>query len=102
MITYESHSDEPHVLTAEGEALAVSGSHEFRVWEVVGEEGMVMKDLQAALGAESAKVGQGKAFKNKWIKKRDDGGFVRAVRYWAFILDDGLGQVVDDVLEGYG
>ncbi|KAH9814584.1 tRNA synthetases class II core domain (F)-domain-containing protein [Melampsora americana] len=79
MVTYQTHNIEVHVLTTEGKDLASSGSHEYRVWEVLGEAGMSMAELQASLGAEGAKVGQGKAFRNKWIKKRSDGGFVRAM-----------------------
>jgi phenylalanyl-tRNA synthetase alpha chain len=59
--------------------VAQSGSHEYRVWEALGDDGLLMRELQAALGEDSAKIGQGKAFRNKWIKKRSDGGFVRAV-----------------------
>ncbi|MBW0513874.1 hypothetical protein O181_053589 [Austropuccinia psidii MF-1] len=79
MINYQTHHIEAHVLTPEGQSLAESGSHEYRVWEALGENGLLMSELQASLGGEGAKVGQGKAFRNKWIKKREDGGFVRAV-----------------------
>lgn len=81
MVTYQTHHVEMNTLTPEGQALASCGSHEYRVWEVLGEEGLMMTELQAALGEESAKVGQGKAFRNKWIKKRSDGGFLRAVSF---------------------
>ncbi|KAG0149758.1 hypothetical protein CROQUDRAFT_39354 [Cronartium quercuum f. sp. fusiforme G11] len=79
MVTYQTHHIETHVLTPEGKALAASGSHEYRVWEALGEQGLLMAELQGALGEEGAKVGQGKAFRNKWIKKRSDGGFIRAM-----------------------
>jgi len=79
MVVYQTHNIENHVLTLEGQAVAQSGSHEYRVWEALGDNGLLMRELQAALGEESAKIGQGKAFRNKWIKKRSDGGFIRAV-----------------------
>jgi hypothetical protein len=34
---------------------------------------------QKALGPDTTKIGQGKAFKNKWISK-EGAGFVKAVR----------------------
>ncbi|KAI9614254.1 hypothetical protein H4Q26_009397 [Puccinia striiformis f. sp. tritici PST-130] len=74
-----NHNIEHHLLTQEGHDLAQSGSHEYRVWDALGEDGLSMAELQAKLGPDSAKIGQGKAFRNKWIKKRSDGGFIRAV-----------------------
>ncbi|KAI9623984.1 hypothetical protein KEM48_009211 [Puccinia striiformis f. sp. tritici PST-130] len=79
MVTYQTHNIEHHLLTQEGHDLAQSGSHEYRVWDALGEDGLSMAELQAKLGPDSAKIGQGKAFRNKWIKKRSDGGFIRAV-----------------------
>ncbi|KAI7900594.1 tRNA synthetases class II core domain (F)-domain-containing protein [Cokeromyces recurvatus] len=59
------------VLTEEGKQLAKDGSHEARVFEAIpaGEEGLPIAELQAKFGP-SAKAGQGKAFKNKWITKK--------------------------------
>lgn len=79
MIVYKIHNLEPHVLTSEGASIVEAGSHEFRVWEVLEGAGLTLKEIQDKLGVEAAKVGQGKAFRNKWIKKRADGGFERAV-----------------------
>jgi hypothetical protein len=36
-------------------------------------------DHQSAVGKESAKIGQGKAMKNKWITKGNSGKFVKQV-----------------------
>ncbi|CAG8524699.1 10981_t:CDS:2 [Acaulospora colombiana] len=70
MVQYEPIEEEIWVLTDEGEEIADKGSHEAKVFDAipVGEEGISIQDLQNLLG-ESAKIGQGKAFKNKWINK---------------------------------
>ncbi|KAI9614255.1 hypothetical protein H4Q26_009398 [Puccinia striiformis f. sp. tritici PST-130] len=70
---------EHHLLTQEGHHLAQSGSHEYWVWDALGKDGLLMAKLQAKPGPDSAKIGQGKAFRNKRIKKRSDGGFIQAV-----------------------
>lgn len=59
------------ILTEEGKQLAKDGSHEARVFAAVpaGDEGLPIAELQNKVGA-SAKPGQGKAFKNKWISKK--------------------------------
>ncbi|KAJ1987474.1 Phenylalanyl-tRNA synthetase, beta subunit, cytoplasmic [Dimargaris cristalligena] len=59
-------------LTPEGQAMADTGSHEAKVFHAVpaGPEGILVKDLQAQLGA-SAKIGQGKALAQKWLKFAD-------------------------------
>ncbi|KAG1088363.1 hypothetical protein G6F42_020299 [Rhizopus arrhizus] len=58
-------------LTEEGKQVAKDGSHEARVFGAIpaGDEGLAIAELQAKFGA-SAKAGQGKAFKNKWISKK--------------------------------
>lgn len=77
MITYETHETMSHVLTEEGASIALSGSHEARVWAAVPTKGegspLTPKQLEQTLGSEIAKVGQGRAFKNKWIAKEGDG-----------------------------
>lgn len=77
MITYETHETTSHVLTDEGATIALNGSHEARVWAAVPAKGegtpITPKQLEQALTAEIAKVGQGRAFKNKWIAKEGDG-----------------------------
>ncbi|KAI7864817.1 tRNA synthetases class II core domain (F)-domain-containing protein [Spinellus fusiger] len=71
MVDYSAIEVEVWTLTEEGEQVAKEGSHEARVFAAVpsGEEGIAIADIQAKLG-EAAKVGQGKAFKNKWISKK--------------------------------
>ena len=77
MITYEAHETISHVLTEEGAGIALKGSHEARVWAALPAKGqgtpMTPKRLEQLLTAEVAKVGQGRAFKNKWIAKEGDG-----------------------------
>ncbi|KAL1930148.1 hypothetical protein VTP01DRAFT_1302 [Rhizomucor pusillus] len=71
MVDYEPIERETWKLTEEGLQVAELGSHEARVFEAIppGEEGIAMSEIQAILG-DSAKIGQGKAFKNKWIAKK--------------------------------
>jgi len=71
-----------HVPTAEGAQIISDGSHEVRVWAALPEKGqgppLSVVDLKKAVGDETAKVGQGRAFKNGWIGK-DGSGFVKLV-----------------------
>jgi phenylalanyl-tRNA synthetase alpha chain len=83
MITYKTHEILSHSLTPEGQQIAQEGSHEARVWAAVPVRGdgepLTAKQLQDKIGAETAKVGQGRAFKNGWIAK-EGAGFVKSVR----------------------
>jgi len=77
MISYTTHETVSHVLTPEGAQIAVQGSHEARVWQALPHKGegapMAPKQLEERVGLETAKIGQGRAFKNKWISKEGDG-----------------------------
>ncbi|EJF61276.1 phenylalanine-tRNA ligase [Dichomitus squalens LYAD-421 SS1] len=77
MITYTTQETVSHVLTQEGAQIALQGSHEARVWNACPVKGegqpIPIKELQNKVGAETAKIGQGQAFKNKWIGKEGDG-----------------------------
>lgn len=82
MITYLTFNPELHVLTAEGLGIVQSGSHEFIVWKALpsaSADPITSKQLEELVGKDVAKIGQGKAMKNKWISKKGD-GFVKAVR----------------------
>ncbi|KAF2093529.1 hypothetical protein NA57DRAFT_68998 [Rhizodiscina lignyota] len=73
MIQYDTLDSEQILLTQEGRMIAEEGSHEYKVWEVVKSKGKIaIKDLPKVVGADTAKIGQGAAFKNKWIKKDGD------------------------------
>lgn len=82
MINYTTQEISSHVLTPEGAQIALKGSHEARVWTALNlkTEGppLTLKDLQEKVGSETAKIGQGNAFKNGWIGKEGD-GFVKLV-----------------------
>lgn len=81
MVKYDSVTLDSFVLTAEGAHIVQNGSHEYIVWSAcpsADAEGISAKDIEAKVGKENAKVGQGKAMKNKWIAKKG-AGFVRAV-----------------------
>ncbi|KAF4122446.1 phenylalanyl-tRNA synthetase alpha chain [Geosmithia morbida] len=79
MITYVTIEREEPVLEAEAEQIAAHGSHEARVFEAVSKavEGLTIQELEQAIGDKAVtKVGQGKAFKEKWIAKGKDGKLV--------------------------
>ncbi|EIW82318.1 hypothetical protein CONPUDRAFT_136833 [Coniophora puteana RWD-64-598 SS2] len=82
MITYETHETLSHALTEEGAQLSLTGSHEARVWAALPERGagepVAPQQLKTLVGDETAKVGQGRAFKAGWIAK-EGGGLVKAV-----------------------
>ncbi|KAI0068775.1 hypothetical protein BV25DRAFT_1844467 [Artomyces pyxidatus] len=77
MIQYQSHEILSHVLTPEGAQIALQGSHEARVWAVLPAKGdgepVTPAQLKSLVGDETAKVGQGRAFKNGWIAKEGAG-----------------------------
>jgi len=77
MITFQQNEVQSHVLTAEGAQIANEGSHEARVWAALPPKGqgtpITPAELKKLVGDESAKVGQGRAFKNGWIGKEGDG-----------------------------
>lgn len=83
MIKYETHEVLTHVPTPEGALILKDGSHEARVWKVLPAKGfevpMSPAQLKKEVGDETAKVGQGRAFKNGWIAKEGD-GLVKLVR----------------------
>jgi len=83
MIGYETHETLSHVATEEGEQIIRDGSHEARVWSALPmkDQGspLTVEGLKKVVGDETAKVGQGRAFKNGWIGKNGN-GFVKLVR----------------------
>ncbi|KAI9146547.1 hypothetical protein BKA69DRAFT_1171634 [Paraphysoderma sedebokerense] len=80
MLTYTTIEVDKWVLTDEGNEIADSGSHEAKVFNAIpaGSEGLSIPELQKLLG-DAAKIGQGKAFKNKWIGKSASGNLIRLV-----------------------
>ncbi|OMJ21883.1 Phenylalanine-tRNA ligase alpha subunit [Smittium culicis] len=84
MVEFAAIDKELWMLTAEGSEIVKLGSHEARVFDSVpeGSEGITIADLAAKLGP-SAKIGQGKAFQNKWVAKKGD----RLVRLVSSITD---------------
>ncbi|KAH8830469.1 phenylalanine-tRNA ligase [Flagelloscypha sp. PMI_526] len=77
MIIYDTHESISNGLSEEGLAIVQHGSHEARVWSAAPEKDqgppITPDQLKDLLGGEIAKVGQGKAFKNKWIGKQGNG-----------------------------
>ncbi|ROT36785.1 phenylalanyl-tRNA synthetase alpha chain [Sodiomyces alkalinus F11] len=82
MIIYEPIEREEAALEPEGLQIAEHGSHEARVFEALRQavEGLSVADLEKTIGDKTVtKVGQGKAFKEKWISKSKDGKLVASV-----------------------
>jgi phenylalanyl-tRNA synthetase alpha chain len=82
MITYDTIDREEAILEPEALEIAANGSHEARVFEALRQamDGLTVAELEAAVGDRNvAKVGQGKAFKSKWISKGKDGRLVASV-----------------------
>ena len=87
MITYETIEKDKAILEPEGQEIVAKGSHEARVFEAVRQalEGLAISDLEKVIGDKNVvKVGQGKAFKEKWISKTKDNKLVASVRSGAF------------------
>lgn len=83
MVTYKALEKEVAVLEPEGEQIAAHGSHEARVFEALrtAMEGLTIPELEKTIGDKTVtKLGQGKAFKEKWISKTKDGKLVATVR----------------------
>ena len=71
MIAYKTIEREDSILSKEANGIVEDGSHEARVFEAVQQavNGLKIADLPRLVGKDSAKVGQGKAFAAKWIRK---------------------------------
>ncbi|KAF4627111.1 hypothetical protein G7Y89_g11048 [Cudoniella acicularis] len=79
MVTYETIDREEAILEAEAVEIAASGSHEARVFDALRKamDGLTVLELEEAVGDKNVvKVGQGKAFKSKWIAKGKEGRLV--------------------------
>ncbi|KAK1252268.1 hypothetical protein MKX08_003455 [Trichoderma sp. CBMAI-0020] len=75
MVVYEQIEKQEAILEPEAEEIVQHGSHEARVFEAVHKAlgGLSISDLETAIGDKNVtKVGQGKAFREKWIKKEDN------------------------------
>lgn len=76
MVTYEQIEKDQLLLEAEAEQIVANGSHEARVFQELTKhaDGLSVQDLEKAIGDKNVtKVGQGKAFKEKWVGKTSDG-----------------------------
>lgn len=94
MVEFEAVERDAWELTQEGQEMARHGSHEKKVFDAVPIDGIDLKSLEAALPSDVLKIGQGKAFKNRWLKK--DGA--RVVRLLPEI-DDVTQKDLQQVLE---
>ncbi|KAJ5287668.1 Phenylalanine--tRNA ligase alpha subunit [Penicillium angulare] len=73
-IEYETIDRDVFTLSAEGAEIAANGSHEAKVFNAVvaALDGLKISELPGIVGKDSAKVGQGNAFKRGWVKKDAD------------------------------
>ncbi|PHH64182.1 hypothetical protein CDD81_4929 [Ophiocordyceps australis] len=79
MVTYETIEREEALLEPEAETIAAHGSHEARVFEALKQamDGLTVQELEQVIGDKNVtKLGQGKAFREKWISKSKDGKLV--------------------------
>lgn len=84
MITYETIDREDAILEPEAVEIEANGSHEARVFEALQQsmEGLTVQELEEAIGDRNVvKLGQGKAFKSRWIVRGRDGRLVASVSY---------------------
>lgn len=73
IVVYDTIENDLWELTEEGKSVADNGSHEYIVFEAVKTAGSLsISDLKKVVGDKVAPLGQGTAFKNKWIKKDQD------------------------------
>ena len=102
MVVYTTQETLAYGLTPEGNDIADRGSHEALVWSVLPMKGqgpaLPVKELKTKVGDETAKIGQGRAFKNGWVGKEGD-GLVRLVRRFrrdSILADSGKVEAIDD------
>jgi phenylalanyl-tRNA synthetase alpha chain len=95
MVEYKQLEREEAILEAEGQQIAENGSHEARVFEALSKavDGLTIADLEKAVGDKNVtKLGQGKAFKEKWISKSKDGKLVASVSKCEHSFNRWIGQ----------
>lgn len=102
MVVYDVVEKEIICLTAEGKEVQQHGSQEARVYNALPvynketPQGLSMAALATQVGADVAKIGQGKAFKNVWIAKNAANELYRATaevkddaQTWLTLVKDG-------------
>lgn len=82
MITYDTIDREEAILEPEAVEIEANGSHEARVFDALSKavDGLTVDELIKAVGDKKVVgLGQGKAFKTKWIGKGKEGKLVATV-----------------------
>ena len=90
MIQFKSIEQQPLFLTLDGRECVRLGSPEYRLFSLLPEDagvGKAQAELQEALGADTFKQAQARAFRNKLARRLPDGTFARA---------EGLSSLADD------
>ncbi|KAB5518064.1 putative phenylalanine--tRNA ligase beta chain [Coniochaeta sp. 2T2.1] len=96
MVKYDTIERQEALLEPEGEEIAANGSHEARVFEAVRKamEGLSVQELEKTIGDKNVvKIGQGKAFKEKWISKAKDGKLTAIAESINDVTRDQLGTI---------
>lgn len=81
-VVLAEHSTQFYMLSEEANGILKHGSQEIRVMDalIAAEDGLELKELQAAVGKDVCKIGMGNCLKNKWARKDPlSGGKLRAV-----------------------
>ncbi|KAI1360541.1 phenylalanyl-tRNA synthetase alpha chain [Xylaria arbuscula] len=76
MVEYATIQRDEVLLEPEGESIVANGSHEARVFDALraAVDGLTIHELETTIGDKNiSKLGQGKAFREKWIAKTADG-----------------------------
>ncbi len=79
MVDYDTLEKERWTLTSEGEDIVERGSHEVRVFEMIPDQGIAISEVEKHLG-EAGRLGQARAFKNKWIDRKDGTFLIKKVK----------------------
>ena len=80
MIAFDVKEETRFALTEEAKEVVDKGTAEARVWAALPADsgtGKGVDELRTTLGPEILKIGQGQAFRKKWIRKLPDGTFAR-------------------------
>ncbi|KAK5636712.1 hypothetical protein RRF57_012424 [Xylaria bambusicola] len=76
MVEYATIQRDEVLLEPEAESIVANGSHEARVFEALraAVDGLTIQELETTIGDKNiSKLGQGKAFRERWITKTTDG-----------------------------
>ncbi|WFD31568.1 phenylalanine--tRNA ligase [Malassezia sp. CBS 17886] len=91
MLVFRGAETQPLFLTLDGRACLRLGSPEYRLWTLLPDTpgaGRTQAELQDALGADTFKLAQARAFRNRMVQRLPDGAFARTDATRTAILAD--------------